>query len=70
LVALYSFRYVSLNKKIRDLERMVKREGMPAEIVESKRKDLKKLKQEQTYKKNAIRNQSKYRAIRLNEKKK
>jgi hypothetical protein len=49
---------------------MVKREGMPAEIVESKRKDLKKLKQEQTYKKNAIRNQSKYRAIRLNEKKK
>jgi hypothetical protein len=49
---------------------MVKREGMPAEIVESKKKDLKKLKQEQTYKKNAIRNQSKYRAIRLNEKKK
>ena len=43
---------------------------MPTEIVEAKKKDLEELKTRQKYKRGVVRNQDKYRSIRLNEKKK
>lgn len=60
----------STRKKIRDLERLVTKEGMPAEIIEAKTKDLLELKKQLRYKKWALRNYTKYKQIRLNEKKK
>lgn len=36
-------KYVSNKKKIRDLERLINKEGMPKEIIEAKKKDLTEL---------------------------
>jgi len=43
---------------------------MPAEIIEAKKKEILELKAKKRYKKDVIRNQDKYKQIRLNEKKK
>lgn len=63
-------RHISLKKKVRDLKRLLEREGLPKEIIEAKKKDLDELKGQFKHRKNALRNAAKYREIRLNEKKK
>lgn len=39
----------STKKKIRDLERLISKEGMPQEIIEAKKKDIEELKKELRY---------------------
>lgn len=63
-------KYVSTKKKIRDLERFINREGVPQEIVDAKKKDIFELKQKVRYKKEALRNFTKYKQIRFHERKK
>ena len=63
-------RQPSIKKKMRDIERLVQREGLPEEIVNAKKKELRTLRKELHKKKEAVLFQSRYKKIRFIEKKK
>ena len=63
-------RQVPLKKKIRDLERLINKEGMPEDIKKAKMASLKELKKGEKKKKEALLFELRYKKIKFFEKKK
>ena len=60
----------TMKKRVRDLERFLDREGVPEEIREAKKKELKELKKQSKKQKEALKFQMKYKKIKFTEKRK
>ena len=63
-------RHITNKKRIRDIERLLDKEGLPADIREKKVKELRELKKEHRSKVVAEKNDGKYKKIKFIEKRK